>query len=235
MITEKSGNTFFFFLVDNGNCRVYSKQGKIPLTQWQSIRPTLKVNDITFQLCRGKYPVYIIACLSYEIRSQKEYECSSRAKRSSFTRSESQICWWCIMLIRLFISTTMVSHTCQPQPLQRSLIKTLNVVSFPPREVMRAEHATFFRMYSRGCIHTEACPLRQLPGFDSTEQEGPSLPRVWYNESELTKHDLQLSQISYLKRLETETVQQTALIHLYTCSRSVSLCAPNAGGWSNLF
>lgn len=58
---------------------------------------------------------------------------------------------------------------------------------------MRAEHATF-SMYSRACVQTEACPPKLLCGFDSTEKEGPSLPRVWYNESELTKHDLQLPQ-----------------------------------------
>lgn len=119
-----------------------------------------------------------------------------------------------------------------PTAITASLIKTLNVGSFPPREVMRAEHATFC-MYSRASIHTEACPLRQLHGFDSMEWEGPSLPGVWYNESELAKHDLQLSQISYSKRLESETVQQTALIHLYTCSGSVSpVC--RVGGWGGL-
>lgn len=84
-------------------------------------------------------------------------------------------------------------------------------------EVMRAEHATFC-MYSRASIYSEACPLRQLRGFDRMKWEGPSLPRVWYNESELATHDLRLSQISYLKQLESETVQQTALIHSYTCS-----------------
>lgn len=144
-----------------------------------------------------------------------------------FTRSESWICWWCIMLIKLFIPTTMVSYTCHPQPLHRGLIKTLNVGSFPLREVMRAEHATFC-MYSGASIHTEVCPLRQLYGFDSMEWEGPSLPGVWYNESELTTHDLQLFQINYLKRLEPETVQQTALIHLYTCSLVLSLSVPTS-------
>lgn len=73
----------------------------------------------------------------------------------------------------------------------------------------------------RASIHTEACPPSQLHGFDSMEWEGPSLPRVWYNESELTTHDLRLSQIGYLKQLEPETVQQTALIHLYTRSGSL--------------
>lgn len=219
MMAEKSGNTL---LVDNGSCGAYSKQPEIQTTWWRSIGHTLEVNYITFQWCGGKYPVYIIVCLSYEIRSQKVYECCTQAKSSSFTRTESWICWWCIMLIKLFIPTTMVSYTCHPQPLRQGLIKTLNVGSFPLREVMRAEHATFC-MYSRASIHTEACPLRQLRGFDSMEWEGPSLPRVWYNEGELTKHDLQLSQIRYLKQPEPETVQQTALIHLYTCSRSLAL------------
>ncbi len=175
----------------------------------------MEANFITFQWFRGKYPVYIIVCLSYEIRSQKLYEYRTHAKSSSLTCSESWICQWCIMLIKLFIPTTTVSYTCHPQPLRRGLIKTLNVGSFPLREVMRAEHATFC-MYSAASIHTEACPLRQLHGFDSMEWEGPSLPRVWYNESELTTHDLRLSQTSYLKPLEPETLQQTALIHLYT-------------------
>lgn len=182
---------------------------------------TLEVNYITLQCCKGKYPVYIIVYLSYEIRSQTVYEYCTQAKSSSFTHSESWICWWCIMQIKLFIPTTVVSYTCHPQPLRQGLIKTLNVGSFPLREVMRAEHATFY-MYSSASIHTEACPLRQLHGFDSMEWEGPSLPRVWYNESELTAHDLRLSQIRYLKQLEPETVQQTALIHLYTCSLSLS-------------
>lgn len=174
-------------------------------------------------------------CLSSEIRSQKVYEYCTQAKGSSFTRSGSWICWWCIMLIKLFIPTTMVSYTCHPQPLRQGLIKTLNVGSFPPSEVMRAEHATFC-VCSGASIHTEACPLRQLRGFDSMEWEGPSLPRVWYNESELTTHDLRLSRIRYLKRLEPETVQQTALIHLYTCSGSPSpsLCELYAGG-ANVF
>lgn len=85
-------------------------------------------------------------------------------------------------------------------------------------------------LYSTASIHTEACPLRQLHGFDSMEWEGPSLPRVWYNESELTKHDLRLSQISYLKQLKPETVQQTALIHLYTCTGFLFLSVSRMGG-----
>lgn len=189
---------------------------------------------ITFQWCRGKYPVYIIVCLSYEIRSQKVYECCTQAKSISFTRTECWICWWCIMLIKLFIPTTMVSYTCHLQPLRQGLIKTLNVGSFPLTEVMRAEHATFC-MYSRASIHTEECPLRQLHGFDSMEWEGPFLLRVWYNEGELTKHDLWLSWISYLKQLESETVQQTALIHLYTCSRSLPLSLWAVSGRANVF
>lgn len=160
-------------------------------------------------------------CLFYEIWSQKVYDCHTQAQSSYFTRTERWICLWCIMQIKLFIPTTTVSYTCHPQPLRRGLIKTLNVGSFPLRVAMRAEHATLC-MYSRASVHAEACPLRQLCGFDSMEWEGPSLPRVWYNEGELTKHDLRLSQIRYLKQPEPETVQQTALIHLYTCSRSLS-------------
>lgn len=97
----------------------------------------------------------------------------------------------------------------------------------------------------RVSIHAGACPPSQLHGFDSMEWEGPSLPRVWYNESELTTHDLRLSQIGYLKQLEPETVQQTALIHLYTCSGSlfsgliwwvVVLGKGGCGGWrGNVF
>ena len=127
------------------------------------------------------------------------------------------------MLINLFIPTTMDSYTCHPQLLQWGLIKTLNVGSFPQQKVVMAEHATFC-MFSRAFIHTEACPLRHLHGFDSMEKESPSLPRVWYNESELSKYDLQLSPIRYLKQLEFETAQQTVLIHLYTGSHTVSMC-----------
>lgn len=200
-------------------------------TLWQRFRHRRQVNYITFQCCKGKYAVYIIMCLSYEIWFQKVSEYCTQAKSRSFTRTESWICWWCIMQIKLFIPTTVVSYTCHPQPLRQGLIKTLNVGSFPLREVMRAEHATFC-MYSRASIHSEACPLRQLHGFDSMKWEGPSLPRVWYNESELATHDLRLSQISYLKQLQSETVQQTALIHSYTYSGSFSLsCTEGDLGW----
>lgn len=91
----------------------------------------------------------------------------------------------------------------------------------PHRERWWGLSTLLFVCTLRASIHTEACPPSQLHGFDSMEWEGPSLPRVWYNESELTTHDLRLSQIGYLKRLEPETVQQTALIHLYTCSGSL--------------
>lgn len=59
-------------------------------------------------------------------------------------------------------------YTCHQQPLQQSLIKTLNAGSLPLRELMRAGHATFC-MYSGSSIHTETCPLRQLCGFDCME------------------------------------------------------------------
>lgn len=132
------------------------------------------------------------------------------------------------MLIKLFIPSTVVSYTCHPQPLQQAWSKPW-MLAASHRERWCGLSMLLFCVYSRASIHTEACPLRQLRGFDSMEWEGPPLPRVWYNESKLTKHDLQLSQISYSKWLESETVQQTALIHLYTCSRSVS-CAPHGGG-----
>lgn len=64
--------------------------------------------------------------------------------------------------------------------------------------------------------------------FDSMEREGSSLPRVWNNECELTKHDLQGSQISYLKKGELETLQQTAervCVHVPGCvSECMFLC-----------
>lgn len=156
------------------------------------------------------------------------------AKSSSLTHAQGRICWWCVMLIMLFISRTKVSYTCHPQPLRQDLIKTLKAGSFPVREGMRTEHPTVC-MCSRASIHSEACPLRQLHVFDSTEWEGFSLPRVWYNEGELTKHDLLLSQIRYSKQLEPETVQQAALIHLYTCSLSLSLALCAVWARANVF
>lgn len=149
----------------------------------------------------GKYPVYIIMRLSHEILSQKVCECCIQGKSISSARTECWICWWCIMLIKLFIPTAVASYTCHPQPLWQGLIKTLNIANFPLREAMRAEQETFW-MHSRAAFHTDASPLRQLHGFDSMEWKGPSIPRVWYNETELTTHDLWLSQISYLKELK---------------------------------
>lgn len=101
-------------------------------TMWQCFGRAVEVNYITFQRCEGKYPVYIIVCLSCEIQSQKPYECRTWAKKkSSFIDPESWICWWCIMQIKLFISTTTVSYTCHPQPLRQGLIKNLERWQLP--------------------------------------------------------------------------------------------------------
>lgn len=188
MTAERNGN-ILGYLLDKGSCRAYSEQPAIPTTLWQCFGNALRVNHVSFQCCRGKHPVYIIVYLSYERQSQRVYEYCTQAKSITFTRSENWIRCWCIMLIKLSIPATVVSYTCHPLPLRRSLIKTLNVVSLPPREVTGAERATFCT-HSRASIHTEACPLRQLHGFDSMKWEGLSLPGVWYNESERTAHDL---------------------------------------------
>lgn len=143
-----------------------------------------------YQFCLRKYPVYIIAFCPMK--------CDPRRYRNAAARQKLVLshALKLNLLVMHYANHAIYSHnyglvqyTCHPQPLQRGLIKTLNVGSFPLREVMRAEHATFC-MYSRASIHTEAWSLRQLRGFDSMEWVGLSLPRAWYNESELTKHDL---------------------------------------------
>lgn len=106
---------------------------------------------------------------------------------------------------------------------QRGLIKTFHAGSVPRRKVMRAEHATF-SMHSGACAQTEPCPPKLLRGFDSTEKEGPSLPGVWYNESELAKHDLQLPQKLCLKRLQTEnstTNSTDSSLHMHSLVKEV--------------
>lgn len=69
----------------------------------------------------------------------------------------------------------------------------------------------------RASIHTEACPPRQLGGFDSMEWEGPPLPRVWYNESELSVHDLERA--TWNDSSSKQHNKQRWFI-LYTCSGS---------------
>lgn len=131
------------------------------------------------------------------------------------------------MLIMLFIPTTRNPYTCHPEPFQIGLIKTLHAGSLPQHEVMRAEHATF-PVYSGASVQTEACPPKQLRGFDGMENEGPSLPGVWYNESELTKHDPQLLQIR--SRLKQDNKQ-----HWFGSTFALAVHQVGGGGHNMFF
>lgn len=134
------------------------------LKAWEKTRPawqqitshTLEVNDITSQLCRGKYSVYVIVYLS-----QKPYECSTEAEKVFF---------YAQLRLNLLVMhyDNQAIYSCNygfarlsPAAITATTDQTLHAGSFLQQKVSGVEHATP-AIFSGVCVHTRVCPLRQF-------------------------------------------------------------------------
>lgn len=179
-------------LVDKRSCKAYSAH---------SISPSIAVN--TPSLSEGIRPLSNVGELHWAHRT------SSPVLTDTFVGDASCSPGYFIYshnygLVQLSSTTSTAG-----------LIKPLNAGSFQQSGVLRAEHATFC-LSSGACVHSEACPPRQLRGFDSMAwwallSPGSDIMRPSWLNMICSSRKEAAPNSSCLKQ------QQTALIHWDSC------------------